>query len=80
MCRCRELHERVQFLEEALSEAEWDLRYRSMIEGTDRNDPNRRIQLHVAYDLARARLGMLSQRRATAVALAQRPADREESP
>ena len=64
MCRCRELRERVVFLEEALSEAEWDLRYRSMLEQNPPNTRDRQIQLTVASDLARARCGFLSIRRA----------------
>lgn len=64
MCRCRAHRLRVAFLEAALAEAEWDLRYRAVIEQIDRDDPNRRIQLRVASDLARARLGLLSERRA----------------
>lgn len=59
MCRCKTLRERVAFLEAALGEAEWDLRYQAVIGDHDRDSPDRRIQLVVAGDLARARLGML---------------------
>lgn len=69
MCRCKTLRERVAFLEAALGEAEWDLRYRAVIDGHDRDGPHRRVQLVVAGDLARARLGMLSQRRAVMATL-----------
>jgi hypothetical protein len=64
VCRCKALRERVAFLEAALGEAEWDLRYQAVINGHDRDTPDRRIQLVVAADLARARLGLPSVRRA----------------
>jgi hypothetical protein len=70
MCRCKTLRQRVEFLEAALGEAEWDLRYQAVINGHDRDTPDRRIQLVVASDLARARLGLPSVRRAVETARA----------
>lgn len=58
MCKCRELRERVAWLEQVLSEADWKLRYTDGMLGAGLDSPLRRTQLRVAHDLANGLRGL----------------------
>ena len=58
MCKCRQLRERVVWLEKVISDASWKLRHRDGTMGDGRDSPHRRTQLIVAHDLSNGLAGL----------------------